>query len=286
MNAKLILDKNNLFPKKKLSQNFLINQDVLHKITQHIYTFQKKTNTLVFEIGPGTGVLTECLLKKNIILEIIEYDRDLIPVLCKNFFSAIKSGQLKIHNNDAVIFLKTLYSLKEKFILCGNLPYHISSPILFQTANLSTHALGAIYLVQKEFAERIISKPYSKLYNALSVILQSTYDILILEKINKNAFWPSPTVESCLILLNKKENFFNNGNDKKKHWVFFVNLVQAAFTKRRKKVLNNLKNYSGINTIFKNLKINLNARAEELPPEIYQQIQKELYETTYFPNLN
>lgn len=270
MDPRLILHKNNLIPKKSFGQNFLIDSLLLDRISEHIYSLSKKSHSAsVFELGSGTGALTECLLKKKLTLQTIERDRDMVPILNEAFHSSIKSGQLKLHEDDIVKFLKKLHHFKKKVILCGNLPFNLSSAILFQTADLYKNLSGAIYLLQKEFVERINSTPCSKSYGVLSVLVQSRYKISILENVDRTCFWPSPIVESNLICLNEKKN-------EQIDWNLFVNLVKTAFSKRRKTLLNNLKNYPDIDIIFEVLKIKSNSRAEEISFETYHSICNKL----------
>lgn len=253
----------NYTPKKSFGQNFLIDETHLNFIAKSVCELRENKRSRVYEIGAGLGALTRALLNQGAFVSAIERDRDLIPILRKSFLKDIESGQLELHEANAVTFF-TSYS--PKIVLCGNLPYHLTSSILFETTRLHDQISGAVYLIQKEVAERIASAPNSKIYGLLSVLMQSRFETSIIHEVPKNAFWPSPKVESSVIRFKPKENTTNL------NWDLFVKLVKSAFAHRRKTLTNSLSEYQNIEFILNSLNINPKSRAENLSFQDYERI--------------
>ncbi|MBH1988456.1 MAG: ribosomal RNA small subunit methyltransferase A [Myxococcaceae bacterium] len=250
-------------PKKSFGQNFLKDANDLRSIAVAACRLREKESTRVFEIGAGLGALTASLLEQQAQVEAIERDRDLIPILRQTFHSALETGQLILHEANATTFFSAYSS---KVVICGNLPYHLTSSILFEMAKLHSCLSGCVFLMQKEVAERIVAKPNNRVYGLLSVLLQSRFEVQILLHIPPESFWPSPKVESSVLELKPRSN------PSEIDWEKFVLLVKAAFSQRRKTLSNSLKKFDSIESILHSIPISPQSRAENLSFQEYERI--------------
>ena len=234
-------------PKKKWGQNFLVDPNIIKKILALLNSTPKDS---ILEIGPGQGALTFSIKAKKVTA--IEVDQDLCNVLlekkCKNL-TIINENFLKT-NLDNINFNKVI----------GNLPYNISSQIIFKILTSNNWDL-AIFMVQKELADRIISKEGSRQYGRISVMIQSMCDVKKEFNVSSNCFFPKPDVNSTIISLKnkKKENF----NYKQLEFV-----VKKSFSQRRKKIKNTLAQISQHNE----LKEYFNKRPEQIAIKDYIKI--------------
>jgi len=217
-------------PKKSLGQHFLTDQNLARKITESLRAENYDT---VIEIGPGKGILTAFLLKKqNISLIPIEIDREA---------SAFLTDHFPEFRNTLIIgdFLKTDLSLfGEAMGIIGNFPYNISSQIFFRILEHHLRVREVVCMIQKEVADRIISPPGNKSYGILSVLLQTWYDINLLFTVHPGSFFPKPAVRSAVIRLvrnNRKSIGCEEG--------FYRKLVKSAFNQRRKILRNSISDY-------------------------------------------
>jgi 16S rRNA (adenine1518-N6/adenine1519-N6)-dimethyltransferase len=261
--AKNILAKKNLSPKKSFGQNFLGDDFHLNTIAKQACDLRENAQSHVYEIGAGLGALTRALLNQGAFVEAIERDRDLVPILRETFSNELASGQLELHEANATTFFT---NYPTQIVMCGNLPYHLTSSILFETARLHDQISGAVYLIQKEVAERIAGKPNSKIYGLLSVLMQSRFETEIVHEVPRDAFWPIPHVESSVI------RFKPRRGSTELNWDRFVKLVKAAFAHRRKTLTNSLSEYPNIEFILNSLDINPKSRAENLSYQDYEKI--------------
>lgn len=218
--------------KKHLGQHFLTDLNISKKIADQFSGFADcKT---VLEIGPGTGAITQFLIKNKRIeeLHVMEVDRDSIRYLQEHFPSL--NG--RIYNDD---FLKTDINLifkKQAFSVVGNFPYHISSQILFKCIDHYTQVPEIMGMFQKEVAERVAEKPGSKKYGILSVLLQTYYDIEYLFTVDEHVFNPPPKVKSGVIRCTRNKRISLTCDE-----VLFKKIVKATFNQRRKMIRNGLK---------------------------------------------
>ncbi len=219
-------------PKKHLGQHFLTDK----KIASHIVDSLEGNNVLtVLEIGAGMGVLTELLLKKSFQTFVIEIDQESVDYLSRHFIQL----QDKIIKEDFLKFnLKTYFT--EQIAVIGNFPYNISSQILFRVLDFKEMIPEVVGMFQKEVAERIASKPGSKVYGILSVLMQAYYDIEYLFTVDEHVFNPPPKVKSGVLRLVRKENITLNCDEKK-----FKQIIKAGFNQRRKTLRNSLKQLTG-----------------------------------------
>jgi 16S rRNA (adenine1518-N6/adenine1519-N6)-dimethyltransferase len=217
-------------PKKSLGQHFLKDQNIAAAIVDAV-DLKSDSNT-VLEIGPGTGVLTQFLLKKtNVSLFVSEIDRESIAYL-KVHFPQLKD---RIMEGDFLeMDLQTHF--KKDLEIIGNFPYNISSQIFFQVLEHRNIVNQVVCMLQKEVADRIASKHGNKTYGILSVLLQAYYNIEFLFKVPPGVFFPPPKVMSAVIRLKRNERT-TLGCDE----VLFRKLVKQGFNNRRKTLRNALK---------------------------------------------
>lgn len=233
MNKKLspknILMERGLWPKKSFGQNFMIDQRINGILAEACASLGK--NLPIIEIGAGTGSLTDHLLGIAPLVHAVERDRELVPILQTLFSEQIKNHRLILHEADGARFdLKSV--INDQAILVGNLPYHLTSSIIL-LALKNRHLLrGAVFLVQKEVAERLVAGPNNKLYGFLTVILDLAFQLEIVAWVDKSAFWPAPKVDSAIIKMQTQDK----GISKVADLDAFIFFVRAIFQKRRKKL--------------------------------------------------
>jgi len=236
--------------KKKFGQNFLKDSSIIHAIIQSIQPLQ---DDLLVEIGPGLGALTKPLLEKTKHLFAIELDRDIVNWM-QNQYS---KNNITIFNEDVLNF--NLHQFDKKIRIVGNLPYNISTPILFKCIENIKIITDLHFMLQKEVVDRMIAAPSSSEYGRLSVMLQYYFAIEHLVHVPKESFDPEPKVESSFVRLIPYDNypFVANNIDQ------FGKIVKEAFSQRRKTIRNTLKNFMNAND-FENIDINPQLRAENL----------------------
>lgn len=217
-------------PKKSLGQNFLQDRNICRKIVGSVHISQ---HDLVLEIGPGRGALTEFLIEQSSELHLIEYDRELVAHWRAQ---ATEVSGLSVHESDvlAVDFSQLTGGRPAKVV--GNLPYNISSPILFRLLEQISVVDVAVVMLQKELVQRMAAVPGNKLYGRLSVMLQQAFRIEHLFDVSAQAFYPPPKVESAIARLTPLE-VGHSLND----WQVFAEIVKKSFATRRKTLRNNLK---------------------------------------------
>ena len=226
--------------KKSLGQNFLIDQNILKKIVSLI----KIENNSILEVGPGTGNLTSHILnhnpKKFLVVEKDKYLADMLKKKFEDKISIINDDVLKIDE-------KKLY--KEKLIVFGNLPYNISTEILAKwIINLDNKNFwfdSLILMFQKEVADRILSKFNSSKYGRLTILANWKLDVNKICDIKPESFSPKPKVQSSLLFLKPKKNFYKFKNSKN-----LEKITRIFFNQRRKKLKHLLTNYLMVISIF------------------------------------
>jgi 16S rRNA (adenine1518-N6/adenine1519-N6)-dimethyltransferase len=261
------LSKLNIKPKKSLSQNFLIDKNVIDKI---ITASDLSSQDIILEIGPGAGVITNQILKKAKKLIAIEKD-DIFATNLKNS----KVNNLEIINEDFLkLDLDFLSKYNQKIKVISSIPYNLTSPIIIKL--LENHLLfsSITLMIQKEVAQRIVAKPNSKLISSFSIFVNFYANSKIISLVSKNSFFPKPKVDSAIIKLNIKKTFLDIPKES------FHKMVRAAFSQRRKKIITCLRssfNKEKIKKIFEELNISQNARAENLSLDDFLLLFKKLF---------
>ncbi len=263
--VKQILKENNLNAKKQFGQNFLIDNNILNKIA---HSASINSDTVVVEIGPGMGALTEKLLEKAYKVICYEIDTDMVHILQNRFSDYIKDNKLVINHKD---FLKAdlekdLDGYKNIKVV-ANLPYYITTPILIKICEELTELDEMIVMMQKEVALRICGKPSTKDYNALSVLIQYNHEASLLFDVGRGCFYPEPDVTSSIVKIKKINPILKPINEE-----FFYTFNRNIFKQRRKTLVNNLKqSYTytkeEIEEVLNNLSLSLTIRSEALKVE-------------------
>ncbi|HYG37082.1 MAG TPA: 16S rRNA (adenine(1518)-N(6)/adenine(1519)-N(6))-dimethyltransferase RsmA [Cytophagales bacterium] len=245
-------------PKKHLGQHFLKDMSIASDIVGAL-TYHNNYSTLL-EIGPGTGVLTDFLVKKETNLAVVEIDKESILFLEKKY------PELNIIQGD-FLRMDLKQTLNGTYGIIGNFPYNISSQIFFKVLEDKERVMEVVCMLQKEVAKRIASPPGNKDYGILSVFLQAYYNIEYLFTVDEHVFNPPPKVKSGVIRL-KRNEIKNLDCDEK----LFVRLVKQGFNNRRKTLRNALKPLN-LNPELQNDEL-LNKRAEQLSVEDFVYLTK------------
>lgn len=218
-------------PRKRFGQNFLKDQFVIEQIIQAI---APKESDHIVEIGPGQGALTIGLLSRVDQLDIIELDRDLIPALKR---LTEKAGHLNVYQADALRFdFKSLLKNGEKLRIVGNLPYNISTPLLFHLFSQTDVIKDMFFMLQKEVVDRLVANVGTKAYGRLGIMSQYFCQIEKLFDVPPTAFYPEPKVESAIVHLMPHKISPHEKCDVDK----LSKLIATAFSKRRKTIKNSL----------------------------------------------
>jgi 16S rRNA (adenine1518-N6/adenine1519-N6)-dimethyltransferase len=240
-------------PKKRFGQNFLIDQDIIRALIEAI---RPASQDLMVEIGPGLGAMTKPLLAALDHLHVVELDRDVVAWMQGHY----PVGKITIHNIDALKF--DFASLGERIRVVGNLPYNISTPILFHLLDNVGHIIDMHFMLQKEVVERMVAAPSTPEYGRLSVMLQYRLQMEYLITVPPEAFDPPPKVESAFVRAVPYDTLPFVAKDK----AMLGKVVTAAFGQRRKTLRNTLKGLLD-DAGFATLGIDPQLRAENLAVE-------------------
>lgn len=273
-----ILNRYNLKAKKKFGQNFLVDENVLDNI---VNGSDIASEDVVIEIGPGLGNLTEKLLEKAEKVIAFEIDKDMCEILENRFqnvsnFILLNEDVLKVDIKEVL----NKYGVEnEKVKLVANLPYYITTPIMFKIFENTNCIDSMTIMVQKEVADRIVAKTKSKDYGVLTINTKFYGEATKLFDVPNNAFVPAPNVTSAVV----KIAIWQRYSVSNKETLF--KLVKASFAQRRKKLINSLENSNvfdvtktELKSILENNGITENARAEEIELETYINVANELEE--------
>ncbi len=236
--------------KKRFGQNFLVDRQIIADI---IAAIRPEFEDSMVEIGPGLGALTRPLLEKLRRLHVVEIDRDIIARLKAEY----DPERLVIHEGDALEF--DFAQLPAPLRIVGNLPYNISSPLLFHFAAYTQRVTDMHFMLQDEVVERMVAEPSTPEYGRLSVMLQYRFYMEKLLDVPPESFRPAPKVNSAIVRMipiPAREIAVRNEQ-------LFAQIVTAAFAQRRKTLRNTLKNYL-TETDFETLGIDAQLRAENL----------------------
>lgn len=244
--------------RKRFGQNFLTDKAVIYQI---ISAIAPKPGENIVEIGPGLGALTVPLQAACGHLQVVEIDRDLIARLKETWSPA----QITINEGDALKF--DFGSLTAPLRVVGNLPYNISTPLLFHLASFSGHVQDMTFMLQKEVVDRMVAEPDSAEYGRLSVMLQYRFNMESLFDVPPTAFKPAPKVTSAIVSMQPKPASECACRDE----ALFAKIVTAAFGQRRKTLRNTLRDFVS-DADFVALEINPQARGETLSLQDYVHI--------------
>jgi 16S rRNA (adenine1518-N6/adenine1519-N6)-dimethyltransferase len=239
--------------KKQLGQHFLHERAYIDRIVQAV---NPQPGDRVVEIGPGQGAITFPLLKRHGALTVIEFDRDLIHPLTE---AARDIGTLEIIHSDVLQVDFTALAGDGRIRLVGNLPYNLSSPILFHTLDHAAAITDMVFMLQKEVVDRMAAGPGSKVYGRLSVMLQAYCEVQSLFVVPPGAFRPPPKVDSAVARLVPRDPASIGIDDRRR----FADVVRAAFGQRRKTLRNALSNVCDARH-FEATGVRADARAEQL----------------------
>ncbi len=237
-------------PRKRFGQNFLIDDGIIAGIISAI-TPQRNDNLV--EIGPGLGALTEPLLGRLDLLQVIEIDRDLIARLRNQY----PPDRLTIHEGDVLDF--DFSTLGHGLRIVGNLPYNISTPLLFRFAAYAGYIRDIHVMLQREVVERMVAAPGDSEFSRLSVMLQYRFDMEKMFDVPADSFDPAPKVESAVVRLTPLDQLPHPARSE----IVFAEVVSRAFAQRRKTLRNTLKGMVSADQLSA-LGINAGARAQEL----------------------
>ncbi len=233
-----LLATEDLRPHKGLGQNFLVDKNIIQKIAD---AAQIAPHDVVLEIGTGLGALTLYLAEAATRVVTVEIDKKLIPIIQKIFDSR---SNITLITGDilAVNWERELYGFligpQDRFIICANLPYYITSPIIFRILENKQKVKRAVLMVQREVADRLLATPGTKDYSLLTVMVSRMAEVELVTRVSRNCFYPSPDVDSTVIkLVPRSEPQVAVEREE-----VFAALVRAAFQARRKTMLNVLVN--------------------------------------------
>ena len=258
--------------KKSYGQNFLQDKNIINNIVEKT---KIKKNSLVIEIGPGSGVLTERLSSVSQNVLAYEIDTRLEDVLDET---------LKKCHNVQIIYDDFLNRDIQKDIkeyeydniyVVANIPYYITTPIIMKLINSKIEFNTITLMIQKEVGDRFSARVCTRDYGSITVFLNYYFEIEKLFTVDRNSFFPRPNVDSVVISLHQKENILPVRNEE-----LFFKLIRDAFHFKRKNIRNNLKNYNleVIEEVLKKYHKGLTSRAEELPYEMFVDIANRLDE--------
>jgi 16S rRNA (adenine1518-N6/adenine1519-N6)-dimethyltransferase len=271
-NPRAILAKYQIRPLKRLGQSFLSDPNIIRKI---IEVSDIRRDETVVEIGAGLGVMTALMARRAERVIALEIDRALIPVLHE---------ELKKYDNVEILHVDALkYEFRTRggatLKVVGNIPYNISSQILFRLLEARDHISSMVLMFQREVAERLVAGPGSKTYGILSVLVRLYTDPAIVFNVSPQCFYPRPKVESAVVRMDIPEKPLIGVDDD----AFLLTVVRSAFSKRRKTLMNNLKASSRIGLrhdallqVLDSLGIDPARRAETLAPEDFARLSNAL----------
>ena len=254
-------------PKKSLGQNYLTDDNISRNIVK---SFNIKSDDFIIEIGAGQGSITKYILSHTDNLIAVEYDVNNCNILGEKF------PELEIMNEDILTLsladIVRKKDLDQKLRIIGNIPYSITSPLLFKLIENRHLISDAQFMIQEEVAQRLTAKPNTKDYGILSVFTQVYTRPKLLFKVSRNCFYPKPRVDSRIIRLQFTDEMTDQITDES----YFRNFVRGAFGTRRKTLRNSLKNiFIYVNKM--NIKFDFDRRAESLTVKEFVKLCNKIY---------
>lgn len=258
-------------PKKSLGQNFLTDKKIAENIALSGDISKKD---VVLEVGPGKGILTEFLIKyaKNVIA--VEKDHELFLFLSEKFADEIKNGKLILISGDILNFDFATHKIKEgDYKLIANIPYNLTGLLFRLFLETGPRPKTIIFMVQKEVAERVIARDKKESVLSLSVKTYGTPKIV--RRVSAGSFFPRPNVDSAVLAIENIKSPFKDKSGERK----FFEILKAGFSSKRKKISSNLTSVAkkgNISKAFTKLRLDTNTRAEDLSPETFLLLAKDL----------
>jgi 16S rRNA (adenine1518-N6/adenine1519-N6)-dimethyltransferase len=248
--------------RKRFGQNFLVDSQIVMEIVRAI---RPEKDDLLVEIGPGLGALTRPLLRSLNHLHVVEIDRDIVERLRGEF----SEKNLTVHSADALEFDFSM--LGKNLRVVGNLPYNISTPILFHLSKFAASISDMHFMLQKEVVERMVAMPSTPAYGRLSVMLQCRFEMEQLFIVPPASFRPEPKVDSAVVrMIPLQQPLISSGKEE-----LFADIVGAAFSQRRKTLRNTLRDHLKPED-YSALELDSAQRAENLSPAQFVRIAERL----------
>ena len=223
--------------RKRFGQNFLKDEGIIHAIVSLI---TPRVDDAIIEIGPGLGALTKPLLLNLDHLDLLEIDRDLVAYWRKQQLSGLEITEGDALAFDFLAWAKVKRANGAKHVkIVGNLPYNISSPLLFHLVSAAAEVDEQVFMLQAEVVERMVAQVDSSEYSRLSVMLQARYHLEQVLEVPPESFDPQPKVNSAVVRMIPRRNF----NLSPAEWQALEKIVAAAFSQRRKMLRTNLQDY-------------------------------------------
>ena len=257
-------------PRKRFGQNFLHDPGVIERIVRAI---NPKPDDAMVEIGPGLGALTEEILAVNPGLQVVELDRDLIPVLRTKFFNY---PDFRIHQADALSFDFSELMTDRPLRIIGNLPYNISTPLIFHLLSQADVVADMHFMLQKEVVQRLAAVPGDNNYGRLGIMVQYFCKVQPLFEVGAGAFRPAPKVDSAIVRLVPHKELPHPAKDLKT----LQAVVRTAFNARRKTLRKALAGMVSVEQL-QALDINDNLRPENLSLADYVHIADSLFDNEH-----
>jgi 16S rRNA (adenine1518-N6/adenine1519-N6)-dimethyltransferase len=266
-----VLARHGLRPKRHFGQNFLLDRHLAERIAEQA----TPEGALVVEIGAGLGALTRPLLARARTVVALERDRDLVPILRQELEAEVRDGRLVVVETDAKRFdyEATFSAVDPPRALAGNLPYHLTGPLLERIGSLARSIDRAAVLVQLEVADRLAARPGTAAYGALTVFVQAAFAVRRAFVVRSGAFHPAPEVDSALVVLVPHDEPLALETET------FRALVKGAFGKRRKTLKNAwsaLGDAGSLEAAARRAEIDLGARGETLAVRDFARMAAEL----------
>jgi 16S rRNA (adenine1518-N6/adenine1519-N6)-dimethyltransferase len=253
-----------IVPKKSLGQNFLRDENVARNILEALAPRQ---NDLLLEIGAGTGALTSHLIGTVDRLLVVEIDSRAVETLKERFGSDLEVIQQDIRQLDPRTLVKK-YGAQVRVV--GNIPYYITSDILFWMIDARRAFTDALLMMQADVARRLVAQPRTKEYGILSVVTQCYCEPEILFRVSRNSFYPVPNVDSAVVRLRMRQSVPDHNEE------LFRSVVRGTFGKRRKTLHNGLRFMGFTGEQLEGIEFNLKQRPEELSVEDFIELTKKL----------
>jgi 16S rRNA (adenine1518-N6/adenine1519-N6)-dimethyltransferase len=282
--TKEILNKYGFSFKKSLGQNFLVDPNILKRITEFA---ELTSESGAIEIGPGIGALTEHLARVSSKVVAFEIDQRLLPILEDTLspYDNVKIIHQDILKANVSEMIQQEFQQVKDLMVVANLPYYVTTPIILKLLEEQLPIRGIVVMLQKEVADRISAKPGTKNYGSLSIAIQYYTHAETVMIVPKTVFMPQPNVDSAVIRLTKRDQPAAKVRDE----AFFFSVTRSSFAQRRKTILNNLTSQlpdgkekkQQIITILEKLNIDPSRRGETLSIQEFADLSNELYPLFY-----